>query len=185
MAAGMNPSVFAVKEKMVDELEEEFIEKVKLFTFNVKTKMRAMPREAGMQVFEFALVFLTQTLPDLSRLDTAPDERVKINVEKPTKVNRKKLNKLTKTSKITPASTSLASASAAERQSSGPPESLSQISMFSVRAPCDSNEPCIWDMKLLPGDLVVLTDCLNESVKGYDLQAVVSLTALFARLLVT
>ncbi|KAK3788146.1 hypothetical protein RRG08_042840 [Elysia crispata] len=74
MAAGMTPVVIAVKEKLdLDDLEDQFHEKLKSFTSNVKIKMCSVSREAAVKVFESALLFLTQAFPDLGVLESASD----------------------------------------------------------------------------------------------------------------
>ena len=47
-------------------------------------------------------------------------------------------------------------------------------STFSVRSSSDADIPYIWDMELLPGDLVVLADSRNKCVKLYDSQVRIS-----------
>ncbi|KAK3785745.1 hypothetical protein RRG08_006015 [Elysia crispata] len=73
MAASMTPSVLAAKEKVIDHIEDMFHEKLKSFTTDVKTKMRSVSREAAIQVFELALLFLTQAVPDLGGFESASD----------------------------------------------------------------------------------------------------------------
>ncbi|KAK3702944.1 hypothetical protein RRG08_047317 [Elysia crispata] len=73
MATGMNPSFYDMEEKVMDNLEQKFHQKVNNFTADAKTKMRSFSREAAIQVFELTLVFLTQAFPDLSSLESASD----------------------------------------------------------------------------------------------------------------
>ncbi|GFS23890.1 hypothetical protein ElyMa_001651300, partial [Elysia marginata] len=79
-----------------------------------------------------------------------------------------------RTSQVTTATTSsassLASASATATSSGGPLQSLSQRSSFSVKAVSDAYVPSICDLKLLPGGLVLVADCINSCVKLFNTQ---------------
>ncbi|KAK3759411.1 hypothetical protein RRG08_047299 [Elysia crispata] len=223
MATGMDPSVYDVKEKVMDDLEKQFNKKLNNFTADAKTKMRSFSREAAIQVFELTLVFLTQAFPDLSRLESASDniqdETMKLredfeklertlsqklkdaqqsfsekledtqnSLSKTIDLNKAKEShtheirglgklqkllcdktKISQTMGATAPSTTLASASAVATPP-GPPESLSHRSTFSVRSSSDAHIPNIYDMKLLPGGLVVFADGKNKCVKLYDWQ---------------
>ncbi|KAK3735303.1 hypothetical protein RRG08_000986, partial [Elysia crispata] len=92
MATGMNPSVYDVKEKVMDDLENKFHQKLNTFTADAKTKMRSFSREAAIQVFELTLVFLTQVFPDLSSLESASD-----NIQDETMKLREDFEKLERT----------------------------------------------------------------------------------------
>ncbi|KAK3764816.1 hypothetical protein RRG08_015655, partial [Elysia crispata] len=71
----MTLDVFEAQEKSIDEAENEFCENVKKFTSDTKVKMRTSSREDAMKVFDFAFVFLTQAIPDLSNLEYASEFR--------------------------------------------------------------------------------------------------------------
>ncbi|KAK3801341.1 hypothetical protein RRG08_037916 [Elysia crispata] len=302
MAASMTEGVLAVKEKWIEELENHFHEKLRSFTSDVKMKMRSVSKEAAIQVFEFAVLFLTQTFPDLGGFESASDvikdgtmelrkdfdklertlsqklkeaqqslaekledaqqtlsekfdaqqslceklenaqrslsektdaqqtfcekldydqrsffekledaqqnlsekfsevqekassfqHKVENDLDKLNEANEsnthqilglRKLQKLlsdktkiSQTTAVKTPSTTKASASAAATPC-GPPKSLSQRSTFSARAPDDTKVLNIWDTKLLPGGLVVLSDNSNECVKLYDWQGGFNLIA--------
>ncbi|KAK3780312.1 hypothetical protein RRG08_005938 [Elysia crispata] len=197
MAAGMTPGSLAAKEKVIDHMEDMFHEKLKSFTSDVKTKMRSVSREAAVLVFELALLFFTQALPDLDGFESASDvvqvqekassfqHKVENDLDKLNEANEsnkhqilglRKLQKLlsdktkiSQTTAVTTPSTTKASASAAATPCR-PPKSLSQRSTFSARAPSDSLVPSIVDTMLLPEALVVLSDYNNKCVKLYDWQ---------------
>ncbi|KAK3749796.1 hypothetical protein RRG08_039916 [Elysia crispata] len=92
MAASMTEGVLAVKEKWIEELEDQFHEKLRSFTSDVKMKMRSVSKEAAIQVFEFALLFLTQAFPDLGAFESASDA-----IKDGTMELRKDIDKLEKT----------------------------------------------------------------------------------------
>ncbi|KAK3738662.1 hypothetical protein RRG08_047311 [Elysia crispata] len=142
MATGMNPGVYDVKEKVMDDLENQFHKKLNNFTADAKTKMRSFSREAAIQVFELTLVFLTQAFPDLSRVEETASyfqKKVETDLKKLNKAKEshthqilglRKLQKLfcdktkiSQTMGATAPSTTLASASAVATPP-GPPESL-------------------------------------------------------------
>ncbi|GFR98751.1 hypothetical protein ElyMa_001026800, partial [Elysia marginata] len=78
-----------------------------------------------------------------------------------------------RTSQVTTATTSSASSLAsasATATSPGPIQSLSQRSSFSVKADSDVDDPFIFDVKLLPGGLVLVADWSNECVKLFNSQ---------------
>lgn len=70
-SSGMKEDLFSAKCGFIDQLEEKFSKKLQRFTKEVKGTMRLVSRQAANEVFEFALVFLTQTFPDLSDLGTS------------------------------------------------------------------------------------------------------------------
>ncbi|KAK3706884.1 hypothetical protein RRG08_051287 [Elysia crispata] len=71
----MTEGVLAAKEKFLEELdlEDQFHEKLRSFTSDVKMKMRSISREAAIQLFEFAFLFLTQAFPDLAGFESESD----------------------------------------------------------------------------------------------------------------
>ncbi|KAK3725300.1 hypothetical protein RRG08_036694, partial [Elysia crispata] len=73
MAASMTEAVLSAKDKFIEELEDQFHDKLRSFTSDVKMKMRSVSKEAANQVFEFALLFLTQAFPDLGGFESASD----------------------------------------------------------------------------------------------------------------
>ncbi|KAK3758659.1 hypothetical protein RRG08_000216 [Elysia crispata] len=198
MATRMNAGLYAAKEKLIDDLENQFVERVKMFTSDAKTRMRSVSREAAMQVFEFTLVFLTQVFPDLSRLESASDDAISEKLsgveEKASSFQKKvendleKLNKskeshthqilglrklqklLCDKTKISQTVTATTPTSSLATASKALGLSLSHKSTFSGKCPIDTNVPSILDMKLLPGGLVILADSLNNCVKLFNLQ---------------
>ncbi|GFR88920.1 hypothetical protein ElyMa_002529700 [Elysia marginata] len=83
---------------------------------------------------------------------------------------------MSQTSQVTKTTTtsvsSLASASSTST-SPGPIQSLSQRLSFSVEAGSGDHDPYIYDLKLLPGGLVLVADGNNECVKLFNSQTVV------------
>ncbi|RUS68643.1 hypothetical protein EGW08_023595, partial [Elysia chlorotica] len=68
MAARMNPRILAAKEKMINDMVEEFKDRLDIFSTEVKEKMRSSSNEMATYTFEVVLLFLTQVFPDLSTL---------------------------------------------------------------------------------------------------------------------
>ncbi|KAK3724963.1 hypothetical protein RRG08_005394 [Elysia crispata] len=73
MATGMNPGVYAIKEKVIDDLEKQFHEKINNFTSDAKAKMLSFSREAAIQVEEKASSYQKKVENDLEQLNKAKE----------------------------------------------------------------------------------------------------------------
>ncbi|KAK3724965.1 hypothetical protein RRG08_005396 [Elysia crispata] len=198
MALGMSESAFSAKEKFLDELEEQFLKNVKDFTSDVKKTMRNASRQCAMEIFEMAIVFLTQVFPnptsigaslcdsddiqsvskrlsDVETKETLIEKKLNKGLEKISGLRKlqtvilKERIKASQTAAATTTATSsgLASAAATTAQQR-PVQKLSAKAIFSVKVPEDTKGPCIVDIKLLPGGLVLLADFGNKCLKLYN-----------------
>ncbi|KAK3803266.1 hypothetical protein RRG08_065488 [Elysia crispata] len=79
----VNQRAFEAKSKVLDELEEEFKEKLHEFTSNVKSTIQTVQQAAAIQCFEMAVTFLTQAFPNMtdSGANGSVDEISKITSE--------------------------------------------------------------------------------------------------------
>ncbi|GFR64619.1 hypothetical protein ElyMa_005511700 [Elysia marginata] len=66
IAVRLPQEVLNAQEKLIDDLETEFHDKLRRFSNDVKTAMRAASRQVALETFELALVFLTQIFPDVT-----------------------------------------------------------------------------------------------------------------------
>ncbi|KAK3759980.1 hypothetical protein RRG08_006447 [Elysia crispata] len=219
MATSVNQRAFEAKSKVLDELEEEFKEKLHEFTSNVKSTIQTVQEAAAIQCFEMAVTFLTQAFPNMtdSGANGSVDEISKITSElqnmkrsqnqmsnKVTKLttnnqkfkdkveelnekvftNKTHIQGLRKFQRIfeskSGASQVPAAAAAAAAMAPGPIQSLRQRTTFSCKIHSDNKRPDVFDIKLLPCNLILLADSNNNCVKLFDTQGQYISTGFFS-----